>query len=142
MWTKKDMSYHFFYLWDNPDYRKARLNVFRRVWQAPGEAFERSLRPALGMEWAFMTKMLVSKAMWGLAISWFCMYQYMYNRGDWTKQGGFRMIHSKRMTAPTDASFPLPNPDLERNGASEYYDMGFKGHSASNYLKSSVPLRW
>ena len=47
-------------------------------------------------------------------------------RGDWTKQTGFRAQTSKRMTVPEDASFPLPNPDLERGGPSDYYDMGFK----------------
>ena len=30
MWTKKDMSYHLFHLWDNPEFRKDRLNIFRR----------------------------------------------------------------------------------------------------------------
>ncbi len=47
-------------------------------------------------------------------------------RGDWTKQGGFRAIHSKRKTVPEDASWPLPNPDLERDGPGDYYDQGFK----------------
>lgn len=142
MWTKKDMSYHFFHLWDNQDYRKARLNVFRRVWQAPGEAFERALRPKLGMEYALLTKIAVSKSMWGVAFAWFCAYQYMYNRGDWTKQGGFRSITSKPMTSPNMESFPLANPEFERHDVSDYYDQGFKKHAASAYLKSSTPLKW
>jgi hypothetical protein len=136
------MSYHLFHLWDNPDFRKDRLNIFRRIWQVPGEAFERSLRPVLGMEWGFFTKTTVSKMMWATAISWLCVYQYIYNRGDWTKQGGFRAIHSKRKTVPEDASWPLPNPDLERDGPSDYYDQGFKKHPAVADLKTSIPLTW
>ena len=51
--SNREKAYHFFYLWDNPEFRKARLNPIRRMWQAPGEAFERALRPALGLRWAF-----------------------------------------------------------------------------------------
>ena len=141
-WTKKDMSYHLFHLWDNPEFRKDRLNIFRRIWQAPGEAFEHALRPVLGMEHAFVTKWVTSKLLWSTAFVWLATYQYLYNRGDWTKQTGFRSQTSKRMTVPEDASFPLPNPDLERAGPSDYYDMGFKKHPAASELKPSLPLKW
>ena len=32
---------HYFYLHDNPEYKKARFNPIRRLWQAPGDVFER-----------------------------------------------------------------------------------------------------
>ncbi len=41
--------------------RKDRLNVFRRIWQAPGEALERSLRPAFGLKNAFLFKQFLTK---------------------------------------------------------------------------------
>ena len=88
--TAREKAYHFFYLWDHPDFRKARLNPIRRMWQvwnitswehysiaflqAPGEAFERALRPALGLRWAFATKWLIGKSMWGMAILWSATY--------------------------------------------------------------------
>ena len=31
--TAREKAYHFFYHWDNPDFRKARLNPLRRIWQ-------------------------------------------------------------------------------------------------------------
>ena len=31
--TPREKAYHFFYLWDNPEFRKARLNPLRRIWQ-------------------------------------------------------------------------------------------------------------
>ena len=74
------MSYHLFHLWENKDFRKDRLNVLRRVWQAPGEVLERSLRPMLGMEMAFLTKSFICKSAWGVAFTWFVAYQYMYNK--------------------------------------------------------------
>ena len=90
--TAKEKAYHFFYLWDHPDFRKARLNPIRRMWQvartsssvtmyprcfspqAPGEAFERALRPALGLRWAFATKWIIGKSMWGMLAAWAVTY--------------------------------------------------------------------
>ena len=31
--TPREKAFHFFYLWDNPEFRKARLNPLRRIWQ-------------------------------------------------------------------------------------------------------------
>ena len=31
--SPREKAYHFFYLWDNPEFRKARLNPLRRIWQ-------------------------------------------------------------------------------------------------------------
>ena len=33
--TAREKAYHFFYHWENPDFRKARLNPLRRIWQVP-----------------------------------------------------------------------------------------------------------
>ena len=40
--SKREQAMHYFYLHDNPDYKKARFNPIRRLWQAPGDVFERS----------------------------------------------------------------------------------------------------
>ena len=36
--TPREKAYHFFYLWDNPEFRKARLNPLRRIWQVFSQA--------------------------------------------------------------------------------------------------------
>ena len=43
------------------EFRKERFNPLRRIWQAPGEALERALRPALGLKNAFLTKTMLFK---------------------------------------------------------------------------------
>jgi len=116
--------------------------VLRRVWQAPGEVLERSLRPMLGMEMAFLTKSFICKSAWGVAFTWFVAYQYMYNKGDWTKQGGFKPHFSKPMTTPNMASFPLANPEFERTSPSDYNDQGFKAHPNSEQIRACIPLKW
>merc|ERR1712059_42066 len=57
----KEKSMHFYYLYDNPEFQKARFNPIRRVWQAPGNALERSLRPMMGLQKAFMARRLEDK---------------------------------------------------------------------------------
>merc|ERR1712038_1346812 len=77
--SKREKAFHMFYLYDNPDFRKARLNPLRRLWQAPGEAFERALRPAVGLKHANTVKFLVGKALWGIGAAWAITYYAYYN---------------------------------------------------------------
>eukprot|EP00088_Acartia_fossae_P032283 TRINITY_DN33064_c0_g1_i1.p1 TRINITY_DN33064_c0_g1~~TRINITY_DN33064_c0_g1_i1.p1 ORF type:complete len:202 (-),score=34.33 TRINITY_DN33064_c0_g1_i1:377-952(-) len=141
-WTKRDMSYHFFYLWDNPDYRKERLNPLRRIWQAPGEAFERALRPALGLHYAFITKTLLSKFMWGLGFAWYASYYFMYTSNDWTRQGGWTLLTSKPPTMPDNPSYPTPDPKWQRDKDNEYYSRNFNNFPRVNEIKPSIPVKW
>ena len=39
-----------FQIYDNPDYIKARFNIFRRIWQWPMNQFEMALRTGLGLD--------------------------------------------------------------------------------------------
>merc|ERR1712025_651077 len=116
--TAREKAYHFFYHWDNPDFRKARLNPLRRIWQAPGEAVERALRPALGLKGAFMSKRFVGKAMWGMAAVWAMTYYGLYCSGDWTRQTGWKYHVSKPPACRDSRSSPrrIPNTREERPG--------------------------
>merc|ERR1712083_788422 len=87
--SKREKAMHMFYLYDNPDYRKARLNPLRRLWQAPGEAFERALRPALGLKHANTVKFMAGKALWGIGAVWAVTYYAYFNSGNWSKHGGW-----------------------------------------------------
>jgi len=140
--SARDQAYHLFYLWDNPEFRKARLNPLRRVWQAPGEAFERALRPAFGLKNAFLTKWCLSKSLWSLAAVWFGSYYFLYSKGDWTRSGGMRAFTSKPMTSPNNPHFPKPDPTLERHEPSDYYNLGFKESPTAAQLKPSLPTTW
>eukprot|EP00088_Acartia_fossae_P040895 TRINITY_DN42641_c0_g1_i1.p1 TRINITY_DN42641_c0_g1~~TRINITY_DN42641_c0_g1_i1.p1 ORF type:complete len:195 (+),score=38.34 TRINITY_DN42641_c0_g1_i1:35-619(+) len=138
--TAREKAYHFFYLWDNPEFRKARLNPLRRLWQAPGEAFERALRPAMGLRWAFTAKYMVSKAMWATVGIWAVTYYGLFCSADWTTQGGWRYHISKPATYPHEESWPKKNPKFERTQASDYFDNGFKKNTVE--LKTSTPLQY
>jgi len=136
--SKREKAFHFYYLWDNPDFRKARLNPLRRVWQAPGEAFERALRPALGLQKAFMTKWFVGKSFWLMGTVWAIAYYASYNSADWTTKGGWKSHVSKTPTYPDNPHYPKKDPKYERNVPSAYYDYGFT--KCNLELKTSTPL--
>ena len=140
--TARDQAYHFFYLWDNPEFRKARLNPIRRLWQAPGEAFERALRPMMGLKYAFITKWMVSKGLWALGAVWATSYYMLYNSGTWQHQGGWKIHVSKPMTGPNNPHFPKPDPKFERHVASDYFDQSFKADAAAAAMKPSLPVTW
>merc|ERR1712223_1663499 len=96
--SKREKAFHMFYLYDNPDFRKARLNPLRRLWQAPGEAFERALRPAVGLKHVNTVKFLVGKALWGIGAAWAITYYAYYNSGSWAHHGGWKVHTSKPPT--------------------------------------------
>jgi len=140
--TARDQATHLFYLWDNPDFRKARLNPLRRIWQAPVEAFERSLRPMLGLGGAFTARFMLTKSLWALAAGWYIAYYMKYRSSDWTRQGGFKTMYSKPMTPPTNPNFPNPDPNWERHEAADYWNNGFKQDKTGLELKPSIPVTW
>merc|ERR1712168_345756 len=132
---------HFYYLWDNPDFRKARLNPLRRLWQAPGDAFERALRPAMGLQPAFITKWFVGKSLWAYGFICYFTYYAYYNSGDWTTKGGWKAKTSKPMTMPDNPHYPNKDPKYERNEPHKYADYGFSKAAHLN-LKTSTPTTW
>nr|ALS04051.1 lethal 35Di [Acartia pacifica] len=139
--TKRDMSYHLYHLWDNPDFRKFRLNPIRRVWQAPGEVLEHALRPHLGMEYAFLTRLSLTKSLMVLVGAWYSAYYFMYSSGEWSREGGLRTFMSKPITLPTNPSYPKKDPKWERETA-DYSSMGFNKDKVAAQLEPSAPLRW
>jgi hypothetical protein len=44
-----NVSLIFIQIYENQDYRKARYNIFRRIWQYPGNLFETGLRNTFGL---------------------------------------------------------------------------------------------
>jgi len=135
--SKREKAFHMFYLYDNPDFRKARLNPLRRLWQAPGEAFERALRPAVGLKHANTVKFLVGKALWGMGAAWAITYYAYYNSGSWAHHGGWKVHTSKPPTMPDNANYPKKDPRWEK-AADDHNDLGFKVGGAA--LMPSIVL--
>merc|ERR1719278_718871 len=133
----RERAMHMFYLYDNPDYRKARLNPLRRLWQAPGEAFERVLRPALGLKHANTVKFMAGKALWGIGAVWAVTYYAYFNSGNWSKHGGWRVHTSKPSTMPDNPNYPKKDPRWEMK-YDDYNDLGFKAGGAA--LMPSIVL--
>merc|ERR1712106_734400 len=140
--SAKEKSMHFYYLWDNPDFIKARLNPLRRVWQAPGNALEHALRPFMGLQPAFVTRYSLglfaksSVAVWGIA------YYCMFVGDDWKTIGGWKSKTSKPPTLPSDSNYPRRNPDYERSKPDHYFAQGgFYKDSVAAQLQPSTPVK-
>eukprot|EP00092_Neocalanus_flemingeri_P015873 GFUD01017185.1.p1 GENE.GFUD01017185.1~~GFUD01017185.1.p1 ORF type:complete len:214 (+),score=43.36 GFUD01017185.1:56-643(+) len=138
--SKREKAFHFYYLWDNADFRKARLNPIRRMWQAPGDAFERLLRPSMGLQKAFMTKWFIGKTMWLGAFVLTANYYSKYNSSDWSSKGGWKVHTSKPVTMPGNPHYPKKDPQWERVTPSKYNDQGFSKMTLP--LKTSTPLTY
>ena len=105
--------------------------------QAPGDAFERALRPAMGLQKAFMTKWFIGKGMWLLAFSVSAAYYAQNNAGDWTTKGGWKAKSSKPSTMADNPHYPKKDPKWERNTPEKYFDQGFS--KRVDGIKSSTP---
>ena len=140
--SARDQSYHLFHMWDNPDFRKVMLNPLRRLWNVPGEAFEKALRPAMGLKNAFVTRWLGGRMLFGLVATWYLSYYALYVGEDWKVAGGWKVLRAKPMTGPNNPNFPKPDPKYERTAPGDYFSQDFNVDPQAVGLKPSTPTTW
>ncbi|XP_076056652.1 NADH dehydrogenase (ubiquinone) B17 subunit [Oratosquilla oratoria] len=104
-------------------YYQARYNPIRRFYRWPLDTFFKPLVPRIGYERAAMYRWFTGKfGMLALGILG-TYYYFKYNTNDWTRKGGWRVIHSREEVSSNVASFPRVSPRTE---PSDYAARGFK----------------
>merc|ERR1712142_1362426 len=106
-----------------PGMYEARHNPIRQLYRAPLDALFKPLVGALGYQKAAMYRWFTGKFLMlgfaGLSTA----YYFKYNAHDWTRKGGWRVIHSNHMKTPGSPDWEAPP---ERTSASDYASAGFK----------------
>merc|ERR1711976_728090 len=111
-------------LYDNPEFQKARFNIFRRIWQTPMNLFEKALKGPLGDSKAAVVRYTTTKFGQLLVISWITVYYAMYNRRGWEKQQGWKVFPTKPAIYPGHPEWP--HQQSAQKTKTDYADYGFK----------------
>ncbi|EDS39659.1 lethal 35Di [Culex quinquefasciatus] len=106
-----------------PEYWKERLNPIRRVYRAPLDMVQKGLTPVLGLEWAHAIRFWTGKVALGAFAILATTYYFKYNQNDWTRKGGWRVIHSRKAVFPGDPGYPKFD---KRTEPAEYAARGFR----------------
>ncbi|XP_053695695.1 uncharacterized protein LOC128743192 [Sabethes cyaneus] len=106
-----------------PEYWKERLNPIRRAYRAPLDVVQKVLTPVMGMDWAHAVRYWTGKTALAAFAIYATAYYFKYNQNDWTRKGGWRVIHSRKAVVPGDEGYPnFP----QRSGPDDYANRGFK----------------
>ncbi|XP_035908473.1 uncharacterized protein LOC118510584 [Anopheles stephensi] len=106
-----------------PEYWKERYNPIRRAYRAPLNMVQNVLTPVIGLEWAHAIRFWTGKIALSAFVVLSTAYYFKYNQNDWTRKGGWRVIHSREAVVPGDPGYPnFP----KRDSAADYAARGFK----------------
>ncbi|XP_043640823.1 uncharacterized protein LOC122611649 [Drosophila teissieri] len=98
-------------------------NPIKRFYRAPLDKVCNVLEPVLGFQRAFTVRYWTGKALLALTGIYAGAYYFKYNQNDWTRKGGFRVIHSRKQCVPGDEGYPKVS---DRSAPSDYAARGFK----------------
>ncbi|KAH8273541.1 hypothetical protein KR018_000072 [Drosophila ironensis] len=98
-------------------------NPFKRIYRAPLDAVCSALTPSLGFQRAYTVRYWTGKALLALTGIYAGAYYFKYNQNDWTRKGGWRVIHSRKACVPGDEGYPKVS---DRSAPSDYAARGFK----------------
>lgn len=131
-------------LYQNPDYRKIRFNIFRRIGRTPMDMFEFKFLPKLfGKEnWRLNKAVRQGLATTAacLGIVYYFAYYSQYKANDWTRKTGWKVFIGKPHIYPNSSEFPEA-PSYTRTRKDEYAVENLKDH---HWMKigTSTPLRY
>nr|XP_053637034.1 uncharacterized protein LOC128692074 [Cherax quadricarinatus] len=106
-----------------PGYYEARYNPIRRFYRWPLDTLFKPLVPILGYESAAKYRWFTGRFCLGIGALYAAYYYFKYNKNDWTRKGGWRVIHSREMVTPGDPRYPLVS---DRKEGADYAARGFK----------------
>jgi len=110
----------------NPDYQRARFNIFRRIWQAPWNFIEFNiLRSFMSKEYAYFTRFMTTRFGMGYLGLIYVAYYMQFRADSWETMGGPKLYTRKRTVLPGDPEWP-EDASQQRLHDSDYADRGFK----------------
>nr|CAH7734868.1 unnamed protein product [Callosobruchus chinensis] len=89
-----------------PEMYKATFNPIRRFYRWPLDKFEDALVPLVGEQRAGGIRWTTGKLFLGIIGAYWISYYFKYNRNDWTRKGGWRVIESRTMCVEGDPGYP------------------------------------
>ncbi|XP_045135537.1 uncharacterized protein LOC123518662 isoform X2 [Portunus trituberculatus] len=106
-----------------PGYYEARYNPIRRFYRWPLDTLFKPLVPMLGYEKAAKYRWYTGKI--GLVLGGVLLtyYYFKYNTNDWTRKGGWRVLHSIENVVPGDPRYPMVS---DRKVGADYASGNFK----------------
>ncbi|CAH1977051.1 unnamed protein product [Acanthoscelides obtectus] len=90
-----------------PEMYKATFNPIRRFYRWPLDKLAEKLTPIVGEERAIGIRWKTGKILMGIAAAYYITYYFKYNRNDWMRKGGWRVIESRQNCVPGDPGYPM-----------------------------------
>ncbi|OXU17051.1 hypothetical protein TSAR_013922 [Trichomalopsis sarcophagae] len=104
------------------DYYKERYNPIRRFYRYPMDKFEAALSPLIGANKALITRHFIAKLSFVIMTCYGAHYYQKYNRSDWTRKGGWKIVKNRPALYPGDPGFPY----VKDTKPHEYATFGFE----------------
>jgi len=110
----------------NPEYRKARWNIFRRTLRMPMDFIESAVINTTGLHWtkARFGRNLVSYGWKSMLVVWAFSYHLMYRANDWEDRRNWKIYYEKPECLPSQKNWPQQK-EFERV-KDDYYNQNFK----------------
>jgi len=106
------------------EYHESLTNPIRRAYRTPlNVLLWRPLVPILGNQNAFFVRLISGKLLMGIAAVYLGVYYFKYNQNDWTRKGGWRVTHARKIVVPGDPGYPKLS---DRSAPNDYASRGFK----------------
>ncbi|CAH1119153.1 unnamed protein product [Phaedon cochleariae] len=105
-----------------PEMYKATYNPIRRAYRWPLDQLAKIMEPALGAQRAYVFRYFTGKIMLGVAGIYWATYYFKYNKSDWTRKGGWRVIESGESVHEGDPRYPWVSP---KSKGADYASRGF-----------------
>jgi len=104
----------------NPDYYKARYNIFRRIYRAPGHFIHKNIlnkmfSPDMAYKIRGCSAVFAGMVMFG----WVSMHYALYRGNDWSSNFGWKVFHSKPVVVPGSVHWPKMEA-YQRNSKRDY----------------------
>ena len=109
----------------NPEWRKARYNIFRRIMRAPMDAAENVLIKTTGIHWltARNIRLFYSSGWKWMAVVWLFSYHLMYQSNNWEEKRNWKIFYTKAQSVPGLSDWPAQ--EETQRAKADYFDQGF-----------------
>ncbi len=105
--SPRDLSISIHDLRRNPDWQKARFNIFRRIWQTPMNLLEFNvLGKFMSYENAYYWRYGISRLLGAYVVGVYATYYFTYRTNNWSAFKNWKVMTSKEAVFPGEESPP------------------------------------